>query len=345
MKFKFPIALFIILIMSCSKSSNIKHSSDWLLPLVKGNITFETLKTLSRAKTSISIPSIDLGYTSGTTVNIPPISNKNLGPYKIPLNNWIHKIQFDSLEILFSFKNLFPIETGAGTKFSFRRTANVNDSNNIIYQYITQQNISANGNINFDIVVNNNFINDTIFLFVEEYNSPGANNVTFSAQPSIIDIEVKIIDINYVELYSDKSALEKDTLDIDFSKEETPTDTSNYGIVNIFIDNGLPIQFGIQIYFLDPSTNSYAIDSLWNPTFDIAGSNTDANGTPQNIQSKKSSVSISTQRLDKIKKSKKGVIKYQINTLGYPPPYVRLNKDAFLKLQITGDLHLNLNLK
>ncbi|MCC6447356.1 MAG: hypothetical protein IT215_01560, partial [Chitinophagaceae bacterium] len=145
------------------------------------------------------------------------------------------------------------------------------------------------------------------------------------------------------ELYSNKKTTSIDTVSIDFSNEDTPSDTSNYGNVHLFIDNGLPIHFGIQIYFLEKNTN-HIIDSLMSPAFDIDACSTDVNGNPVNVVSKKSSFLVSAQRIDKIKKADRAVLFHNINTYSTPPPYAIINDNSYLKLQITGDLHLSFNL-
>jgi hypothetical protein len=351
-KLNFLFTAFILMILvSCSKyNTNINElptwNSEWLLPLVKGKLSFENIKELSNAKTSFDVPSIDIGYASGLQVNVPPINLPEVGPYKQPLSNWIHQVQFDSLEIDLSFTNVFPIAVGAGTKFSFRRTPTTADPNNIIYQHTITNDIAPNQSYTFNVDVINYAVSDTLYLYLEQFNSPGGNNVTFTSNPSKINIEVQIIDIKKVELYPDKSVVEQDTVEIDFGDEDTNTgglDTSSNGTVNFFIDNALPINCYTQVYFLDP-VSSVIKDSLLSTPLNIVGCNTDANGDPTNVKSSKTSFFISSQRIDQIKKSTKAIIVFKLNTNGYPPPYVLMSDQTYLKLQITGDLKLSFNL-
>ncbi len=342
------LAITATLLTACSKYNTNPDelptwTSDWLIPLVKGKVAFENIKELSDVKTSFNVPSLDIGYTSGSNVNVPPLNISAVGPYKQSLSSWIHLVNFDSLEIILSFQNVFPIAIGAGTKFSFRRSSNINDASNIIFQHNVPNNIAPGATYAFDVNVMNNFLTDTVYIFLEQFTSPGANNVTFSATPSKINVEVKIIDINRVELFANKTLAEIDTVNIDFSNEDTGTDTSNYGKVNFFVDNALPINFFIQVYFLDP-ISSQITDSLLNNPFNAIGCNTNAIGDPTDVKSSNTSVSLSNSRINKIKNSKRAVLSYKLNTLGYPPPYVIMSDKTYLKLQITGDLHLSFNL-
>lgn len=340
-----------MILISCTKyNTNLSElptsNSDWLLPLVKGKVSFETIKELSKVKTSFEMPPIDIGYTSGTQVNVPPINITAVGPYKQPLSNWIHSIQFDTLDIKLSFTNAFPIAISAGTQFSFRRSDNTSDPTNIIYQHTLPQDIQPAQQYEFDVQVFNNSVTDTIYLFLEQFASPGGNNVTFSATPCKIEVEVKVIDIQKVELFPNKSVVERDTIDIEFGDEETnsgPLDTSSHATVNFYVDHAMPIHTSAQIYFLDPNTN-LVTDSLLTPAVSAVGCNTDANGDPLNVNTSKTSLYISHTRIENIKKAKKAIIVFRLNTLGYPGPYVYLSDNTYLKLQITGDLHLSFNL-
>jgi hypothetical protein len=342
---------FGILLSACSKYNTDLNefpswNSDWVLPLVKGKVSFENIKQLSNAKTSFDVPSIDIGYASGIQLNVPQISIPEVGPYKQPLSDWIHAIEFDSLEIDLSFTNVFPIAVGAGTKFSFRRTPTTADPTNIIYQHTVASDIAPGQNYTFKVDVINNSVSDTLYLYLEQFNSPGGNNVTFTTAPSKISIEVQIIDIKKVELFANKFVVERDTIDIDFGNEDTETgglDTSSYGTVNFFIDHALPINCYTQIYFYDTVSNSIS-DSLLSSPLNLVGCTTDANGDPTSVNSSKTSFAISTQRIDKIKKSTKAIVSFRLNTQGYPPPYVMMSDKTYLKLQITGDLHLSFNL-
>lgn len=340
-----------IIVASCGKyNTNFSElptsSSDWLLPLVKGQVSFETIRELSKVNTSFDVPSIDIGYASGISVNVPPINLPEVGPYKQPLSNWIHSIQFDTLDIALSFTNSFPIAIGSGTKFSFRKSDNTSDPNNIIYQHTVLGDIQPNQQYDFDVQVFNNSVTDTIYLFLEQFTSPGGNNVTFGTTPSKIKVEVKVIDIKKVELFPNRSVVEKDTVEVDFGEEETntgPLDTASHATVNFFLDHALPIHVAAQIYFLDPVTNTIT-DSLLNPAVSAVGCSTDANGDPLSVNASKNTVYVSNARIESIKKSKEAIVMFRLNTNGYPGPYVYLSDKTYLKLQITGDLHLSFNL-
>lgn len=349
----YPIILagLLLLAVSCGKyNTNLNElpssDTDWLLPLVKGRISFDNLKKLNSSTISFDIPSTDIGFASGIQLNVPGISIPELGPYNQPLSDWIHTVQFDTLEISLSFQNSFPIPIGAGTQFSFRRTGTTADPNNIVYQHTVASDIAPGQPYSFTIDVNNNAVSDTLFLFLEQFSSPGGNNVTFSSTPSKIDVTVDIIDIKKVELNVNKSTIELDTVEVDFGSEETntgPIDTSSNGNVHFFIDHALPIHMNAQVYFLDPLT-SVVTDSLLSAPLNLIGCNTDANGHPLNVNASKTSIYISNQRIQQIRKSKRAVLSFRMNTNGYPGPYVQMSDQTYLNMQITGDLHLSFNL-
>lgn len=339
------------LLTSCGKyNTNLNElpssDTDWLLPLVKGRVSFDNLKKLNSSTISFDIPSTDIGFASGVQLNVPGISIPELGPYVQPLSDWIHTVQFDTLQISLRFQNSFPIPIGAGTKFSFRSSNSTATQGNVIYEHTVPANIEPGAPYTFTVDVVNNSVSDSIFLFMEQFNSPGGNNVTFSSSPSKMDVTVEIIDIKKVELNVAKSTVELDTVDVDFGSEDTNTgavDTSSSGNVHFFIDHALPINMYAQIYFLDP-ISSLPVDSLLNAPLNLIGCQTDANGHPLNVNSSKNTLTITNQRLQRIKKSKQAILSFRMNTNGYPGPYVQMSDQTYLKMQITGDLHLSFNL-
>lgn len=336
---------------ACTKfSGNLNElptsNSDWLLPLVKGKVGFDNLKRLNTTSIGFDLPSDSLGFTSGISVNVPGITVPELGPYIQPLSDWIHDVEFDTLQLKLTFSNVFPIAVGAGTRFSFRKSIGTGDPSNIIYQHIVPTDIPPGQPYSFEVKVVNNSIGSSLYMYLEQLTSPGGNNVVFSSAPSRIELEVGIIDIKKVELNVGKSAVELDTVDINFGDEEHNTgqvDTSSYGTLNFFFDHALPIHMSAQIYFLDP-LNGQVLDSLLTPPFALNGCQTNTAGDPLNVNSSKNSLFISTSRINKIRQAQKAVVSFQMNTNGYPGPYVQMSDKTYLALQITGDLHLSINL-
>jgi hypothetical protein len=341
----------LLLLGACTKfSGNLNElptsNSDWLLPLVKGKIGFDNLKRINSSVVGFDLPSTDLGYASGISVNVPPITVPELGPYIQPLSDWIHSVEFDTLQLKLTFNNVFPIAVGAGTRFSFRNSAGTGNPSNVIYEHVVPADIAPGQPYSFEVKVVNNSIGESLYMYLEQFTSPGGNSVTFSSAPSKMQLEVGIIDIKKVELNVGKSTVELDTVDVDFGDEELNTgqvDTSSYGTLNFFFDHALPIHMNAQIYFLDP-LNGQILDSLLTPPFALNGCQTNAAGDPLNVNSSKNSLFISTARINKIRKSNKAVVSFKMNTNGYPGPYVQMSDKTYLKLQITGDLHLSINL-
>jgi hypothetical protein len=189
-------------------------------------------------------------------------------------------------------------------------------------------------------------MSDTIYLYLEQFSSPGGNNVTFSTSPSKIELTVKIIDVKKVEMHPNKSVTESDTLDIEFGEDGDDSgdlDTSSYATVHLFVDHALPINFFTQIYFLDP-LSSVVTDSLFDNSLNLIGIQTNMDGNPLSVNTTKHSVFISPARINHIKKSSRAVIQFRMNTNGYPGPYVNLSDQTYLQMQLTGDLHLRFNL-
>lgn len=344
------LTLSLFFVLSCNKYKidvdNLPSwSSDWLIPILKGKFEFETIKELNQSETSFDVPSVDIGFASGTTINVPSFTLSEVGPYAQPFGEWIHAIHFDSLEIKLTFRNVFPIAIGAGTQFSFRREADINDPSNLIYQHTISADILPNEEYSFSIVINDNFISDTTFLYLEQFNSPGGNNVTFSTTPCTIDIALQVIDINRVELNTNKSLSVHDTLEINLANDSnTLDDSSNQAVINVFFENAFPINQKVQIYFLDASSNLIT-DSLFDMPLVSLGSTNDAQGNPITTTKNQTSVTISKSSVQKIQQSKKAILSYDMNTNGYSTPTVVANDKTYFDIQLTGDLHVSFKLK
>lgn len=320
-------------------------NSDWILPIVKATLKFDDIKQFTQKTISFEIPAIDLGYAAGATVNVPATTFGQIGPYKQSFNTLIKAIYFDSLEINMALKNIFPIAIGAGTHISFRRAPNTADPNNLIYEHIVPSDILPNQDYNFNIVVNNNFIADTVYMYLEQFSTPGGNNVVFNSSPTTLNVTLSVIDVQKVELYANQTETIEDTVGvaINDSLNHTISDTSYTAKVNFYVENALPMNQQFQLYFLS-ATNNTIIDSLFTSPFNTAGCSSDVNGTPSNIKSDSTSVFIDNERVKKIQGCNKAVIHFTFDTNGYAPPFVTANDSSYFSIQLTGDLHISFNL-
>ncbi|MBP6455914.1 MAG: hypothetical protein KA275_04210 [Chitinophagaceae bacterium] len=346
---KIILICFVLLnIYSCNKfkiADQIGLESDWLLPLAKGKIGFKNLKELENNSLSHDIPSFDIGYNPGVPINVPALNIPEVGPYAQPIMGWIKSLKVKNLKIELSFTNAFPITIGTGTKISFRRDANTSDATNLIYSHTVLNDILPNQQYDFSIDILNSVIEDTVFIYLEQFSSPGGNNITFSTTPSILSISLKVLEIENVELYTNKQASFNDTVQANFSQDTNGFDTTVSGKINVFVDNAMPLNTNFQLYFIDSLTNNI-IDSLFNTRLIVQGINTNSlTGTPLSINSSKNEILVNAAKVQRIKSANKAIIDFDLNTNGYSTPTVLANDETYLGIQFTGDLKLKLKIK
>ena len=337
-----------MILYSCSKYRFNQKSipaleTEWLIPLAKGQFGFEDIRELSNINSSYLIPAMDIGFVEGVQVNVPALDIPQVGPYKQALSDWIQAIQFDSLNIRLGFNNLFPIAIGQGTAFTFRNSADTNSNSNIIYSHTISQQINPTEQYSFDVVIGQNQVSDTIYIYLEHFKSPGGT-VTFATTPCQLSVELKVVDLKKVSLYPDKSLRSYDTIDVEWGEQEEDfEDTLSSARINIYMENAMPLNQYLQIYFLEPNS-SVIYDSLFTAAINLSGCQTDQNGTPLNTTQSQSVVDISLNKIRRIRQCRQIVLNYDLNTLGYPQPLIHAGEQTFFKLQLSGDLKLHLKL-
>jgi hypothetical protein len=180
-----------------------------------------------------------------------------------------------------------------------------------------------------------------VYVYLENLQSPGGNDVVFTGQPLSILTEFEVIDLDYIELYTGNQILSVDTLSISI---EEPGDTfglATGGTATIYFDNLLPAHQRFQAYFLD---DGIVIDSLFSSPGIINGCSVDENGIPGELQSTKAIAPLSWAKWTKLAKSDKLVIHHHLNTNNYPGQHIRANDDCKINLQLVVDVLLNVNI-
>lgn len=121
---------------------------------------------------------------------------------------------------------------------------------------------------------------------------------------------------------------------------EEPMETNLDDIENIesaelkvIIDNGIPIEAGIQIYFLDDQDNK--IDSLYSNFEQIIGSaNVDSNGNVTSANETTSYVNFTAERVEKIKQSSKMLMGVKMSTANNGNTPVRISTQHEMEVKI-----------
>lgn len=344
-------ALFITLALgSCKKDSETQLEGDWLFPIAKGELSLNSMQSLKNLKYNIQVPAQSLNVPTNVPVSSPGLQLKYVGPFGVQITDWLHRLDVDTLAFTGSLNNFFPIPIGAGTKVVMRTSRDTSSNSNVAGTAVIPNTVPPGGLFSFDISVLNKSLSDSVFFFLEDFNSPPYSNVTFTTTATQLNITLKVLTASFVQIYTNRSFTSTDTTEFDGSSIDRQTnsnnavlhDTAARGVINVFADNGLPAHTRIQLYFLDAS-KTRVLDSLFTPTaFQIEGGRTDAAGNPQYVASTSAKVPINQLKVNHMKQAAYVVSQFNFNTIGYPSPYVAANKAPRLQVQLTGDLKLNI---
>ena len=342
--------LFIFLISFCGckkfEQVNPQLHPEWLAPIAKTSVTLETLSLLDSTQFIRKIPSLDLGFPTGVTLDVPALHFSHLGPYPLAVSDWIKEIKVHTLDLTISLTNSFPITIGAGTIISIRNDANTLNNQNIISQHALPNDVLPGETFTFNVQLNDKTINDTVFFYLDNFNSPAQSNITFTNRPTFITVRLNILAVDLVKFYSGKSKSIRDTSDFTISSNtntQQVEDSTVAGKIVVYLDNAFPLNVVFQIYFLD-ATRRNVIDSLFVNGIRLNAATTDVSGSPLDVQHGVDSVLISAKHFQNIKLAKFAVTSLDLNTLNNQSQEINANNETYLNIQILGDLKLNLHL-
>jgi hypothetical protein len=342
------IALIVIATASCKKEKDASLDGAWLFPIAKGDLSMNSLSELKNLDYNIDIPAFSIGQPVNFPVSSPGLHLKYVGPFGVQITDWLKRIDIDSLEFLGSLNNFFPIPIGAGTKITMRTSRDTSASDIAGYAIIPAD-VPPGGLFSFDIQVTKKSLTDSVFFFLDDFNSPAYSNVVFTTAPTMLNIRLKVLTADYTEIYTNRNFFSIDTSAFSAGSKDNlssgsggaVSDTGVSGTINVFLDNSLPANVLAQLYFLDAS-KTQILDSLFTPNLKTAGTGTDNAGNPLNIISSVTRVPVSRGKVERMKHAAYVVSRFNFNTFGFLGAYVSINRQAMLKVQFSGDLDINI---
>ncbi len=338
-----------MLLISCEKDKVSDITGDWLFPIAKGTMSINSLSQLKNLKYQVNIPAGSIGQPVNIPVSSPGLQLDHVGPFPVLITDWLHRLDVDTLDFSGSLNNFFPIPIGAGTVVTMR-TSRDTGSANIAGTAVIPNTVLPGAAFSFDIQVFKKTLGDSIYFFLDHFNSPAYTNTTFTTTPTELKITLKVITASYAEVYTGKTFYSVDTAEFSVGSDDnvgsrtsgTLSDTSTSGIINVFTDNGLPANATGQLYFLNESQNQI-LDSLFVGNLKIGTGKTDVAGNTTFTNSQHTGVAVTRKKLDNIKQSKYVVSHFNFNTIGLTGPIVAVSTRAYLVIQFTGDLNIRIN--
>jgi hypothetical protein len=340
-------ALFLLVAAtsSCSKDKANELEGDWLFPIAKGNLSINSLDQLKNLKYEIAVPPFSIGQPINIPVNSPALHIAHVGPFPVQITDWLHRVDIDTLEFTGSLNNFFPIPIGAGTTVTLRNSRDTSAAS-IVGSAIIDHNVAPGDAFSFDILVYNKTLGDSAFFYLDQFNSPAFNNVTFTNNPARLVINLDVITASFVQIYTNKAFTSIDTSEFSAGSDDNSinniSDTSAQGFINVFTENGLPANIRSQLYFLNEA-KTHVLDSMFASDLVINGGQTDGAGNTTFTNKTTTRVAVNQKKLNNLKQAKYVVSRFDFNTTGYSGPYVSANKGPSLAIQFTGDLNIRIN--
>ena len=268
----------IVLLVSCNREE-FSHESEWILPLIKTRVTAEQVSSLENVKLNTTAEFEDPNefIFIDDSQPVPAISGQSVGPLLLEdEDDYFSTAQADSAILKVYVENNFPINMKAGSIIRITNTTNTD----IVFTGVLERDIAAfsNDSIVVEQYQGTPFIDNDLFLYIDNFSSDGTNGVTQSFAGGSIKISFKIVAIRIVEVNFNANKLYDLSDTIDFSVGDEGQDDAqniNRAKMTLYVENGIPVNFFLQVYFLDGNYN--LVDSLLSST-DILSPEVDAAG-------------------------------------------------------------------
>ena len=317
------------------------YHGEWLLPLVQGDASLIQLSQLRSLPLSATVNSAEFGLPSGTYPFVPPIDLPFVGPFPIAIAEYLVVMEVNTTDVTVRLNNPFPIPIGAGTRVVLRNTPVPGVTGNVVLDVPITPQLEANSTFEYVGAATSIEITDTLYLFLEQFNSPGGTNVTFEPTSSSIDIVLSRIEVARMEISTGRSFEREDSLSLSIEQDlQDETDIASGNIV-FYADNGLPIEAFFQGYMYDAAGT--LLDSLFDSPFVVQAGVTDPTGATTQITTSSDTIPIDPATLDGFLRSSKVVLRYGVSTMDQPGTSVSANSTAALRLQLVGDIRLNVD--
>jgi hypothetical protein len=301
---------------------------DFLGPIVKADMNIQNIYELDdlHANLSLSLSDFSTPTPTGTMV-IPPVPSTNLGPYTMDLTNAFGNADIASGDLSYKITNNLEINVNAGTTVIMKQGSTTLLSN-------PTNNIAAFGGTYTSPVTllsNTNILSD-ISLSIQNFSSNGSGGNLVTIDPNrklILEIFLKNIKIKSITLTNANSFSITDTSNFNIKGNGIPSQTVS-GTFTMYLTNNIPLNFDLQVYFLDDSKT--LLDSL----FDSPSTIIKATSVPsETILVTK----LNNRKINNLNKASIAQTKLMLNT----GANTTIPNSLFMKMQIVGDLQIRLN--
>jgi hypothetical protein len=322
------------------------YSPEYFGPAVDSRINIEDISQLENIvlKQEIDPTDIQNGFQGQQTV--PPFNlDRRVGPYPFSITEVFEEIQADSLVFQIGITNSLPIPLNPDTEIVFRNQSD----DSLIYRKVIEKSVAPGEELRIDETVTDKLVENDINFFLENLTSEGSNGeqVNFdNAGPADFEFELVFLDIERIIINKGESYTITDTSNVSYSG---PTDTSSSASGQVFIslENRFPLNFDLQLLFLDDEQAIF--DSVLNKRIQLDGAPVNEDGLVIGDQTRSvDTIQIDTDQLNALKEADQLSTEFRASTVdedanGDPIPSVTLEIEdqSFLRLQVGVDAKIN----
>jgi hypothetical protein len=304
---------------------------DFLGPIVKADMNIQNINEFMDLYASQTLSLEDCGavYPNGTTADIPALGPTSLGPYDLNLTVAFTKAALASGKLSYKITNGLEINVNAGTTIQIKQGSTILLSNNT-------PDIAALGGIYTSpaTTLSNIIIDADISLTIPNFSSNGSGGaVTINSGRRLLleiflnDVKVKSIDLGINDNFS-----LVDTSDFIIHGTNIPSQSVS-GTLTTFLKNNFPVNFDLQVYFLDEAKTT-VLDSLFNgPTTILAGG-----ANPAEVQLV---TIVNNKKITHLNNSSFARTELKLGNHGSGT--LTIPDSLFMHMQIVGDLKIKLN--
>lgn len=339
------VVLLVLLGTGCSNEEVLEdvdpYQGEWLLPIVHSDVSLQEVGDLERFSRETVVSAGELGLPGGTPIPVPPFTLPLIGPYALEVAPYVHEVQAQVAELELRVTNGLPIALSAGVVFDLRNTPDPNDPANLLFSVEMDTQLQAGGTFLTTTASSSITFFDTMYVYMRNVGSPGADWVDATGASLTIGMTVDISSVDLVRIHTNEGWASRDSFAMDLSGELDENPDAATGYLVIYADNGLPMQGTLQLYLYDAL--GVRIDSLFDAPYVLAGGQTDAMGQTTAVAATVDSVAVNAARLEAWRHGRSASVVFSVNTDDYPGPYVAADPTATLRLQVVGDMRLNIS--
>jgi len=323
-------------------------SPDVYGPVLKSVSSIEDITKLENIEFDQVVEATDARQNwTGSNVDVPPTKVDSVGPYNFPLTEegYIGEVNVDSLKLRVQFTNKWNLNINKGTKIVF---LSAND-NSLIFEHELQEPVEPNEEFDRTFTVLNSTVTSDINFYLVDFQTDGGENINFNPpnDKTTFNFQLQFVKIRDAKIRADKSYSIEDTSEVNFEEAQDTSGVSEdaaEGFLNLYVENGFPINSEISIIFIDQYGNpKYTmIDKRKIDAADVDPQT----GTVNQISEDKIEIEVNDDVVDDLRDANRVVSSVELNTNGVPADInndIKVTRESTLLLQLVADLKIYTN--